>query len=122
MAVKKISYPDIVKAAMGPTGKKIIEVCLAFIHFQFTIAQLAFIIGGLKSTIDSIAGKQTNLKSEHIGLIVLSLFSPLAWVRKIETFKIGFMFGFAMIIVTLITISVFCLSINMNKSAGTDDL
>ena len=62
------------------------------------------------------------LKQHHIGLIVLALFSPLAWVRKIETFKIGFMFGFAMIIVTLITISVFCLSMNMSKSAGTDNL
>ena len=60
------------------------------------------------------------MKSEYFGLIVLSLFSPLAWVRKIETFKVGFIFGFAMIIVTLVTISAFCISINVQKEASTD--
>jgi amino acid permease len=48
-------------------------------------------------------------------MIVLALFSPLAWVRKIEAFKIGFMFGFAMIIVTIITISAFCISMNLSQ-------
>lgn len=52
-------------------------------------------------------------------MIVLSLFSPIAWVRKIETFKVGFMFAFVMIIVTLITISAFCVSINLGESKGT---
>lgn len=115
MLVKKISYPDIADKAMGRQGKKLIELCLAVIHFQFTIAQLAFIVEGIKSTVESMTGKST-LKEIHIGLIVLSLFSPLAWVRKIETFKIGFMFGFAMIVVTIITISVFCFSMNISSS------
>tara|TARA_B110000285_G_C14996869_1_gene549303 strand:+ start:128 stop:496 length:369 start_codon:yes stop_codon:yes gene_type:complete len=119
MLVKKISYPDIAEKALGKQGKKLIEVCLAVIHFQFTIAQLAFIIEGLKSTIESMTGSSA-LKEVHIGFIVLSLFSPLAWVRKIETFKIGFMFGFAMIIVTLITISVFCLSMNITSTENDE--
>ena len=48
------------------------------------------------------------MKPEYFGVILLAAFSPLAWERNIETFKIGFIFGFAMIIVTLLTISVFC--------------
>jgi amino acid permease len=115
MHVKKISYPDIVQIVMGKKGKKFIEVCLAVIHFQFTIAQLVFIIGGLKSTVEALTGVQ-NLKQEYFAVIVLALFSPLAWIRKIETFKIGFMFGFAMIIVTIITISIFCISMNLGVS------
>ena len=116
MHVKKISYPDIVEIVLGRKGKKFIEVCLAVIHFQFTIAQLVFIIGGLKSTIEALTGVR-NLKQEYFAVIVLALFSPLAWIRKIETFKIGFMFGFAMIIITIITISIFCISMNLGASS-----
>lgn len=73
---------------------------------------MSFVIEGLKSTIEAVFGLE-NLKPEYFGLIVLAFFSPLAWVRKIETFKVGFMFGFAMIIVTLITISAFCVKIKI---------
>ena len=59
-----------------------------------------------------------DLPQEYFGLIVLALFSPLAWVRKIETFKVGFIFGFTMIIVTLITISAFCVGMNVSRYAG----
>ena len=116
MHVKKISYPDIVQIVLGKKGKKFIEICLAVVHFQFTIAQLVFIIGGLKSTVEALTGVQ-NLKQEYFAVIVLALFSPLAWIRKIETFKIGFMFGFAMIIITLITISIFCISMNLGETS-----
>jgi amino acid permease len=52
------------------------------------------------------------LKQEYFGIIVLAAFSPLAWVREIETFKVGFIFGFAMIIVTVMTIAIFCVGMN----------
>ena len=66
---------------------------------------------------DEDGNPKFELKQEYFGLLVLSLFSPLAWVRKIETFKFGFIFGFAMIIITLITISVFCVGINTTRIA-----
>jgi amino acid permease len=118
MHVKKISYPDIVHAALGKRGKKILEVFLAVVHFQFTIAHISFMIQGLKSTVENLSGWK-NLEVEYFGLIVLALFSPLAWIRKIEAFKIGFMFGFAMIIITVITISTFCISMNLGRTQTT---
>ena len=39
---------------------------------------------------------------------VLVIFAPLTWVRKIQRFRFAFMFGVAMILVTIITISAFC--------------
>lgn len=57
-----------------------------------------------------------DLKAEYFALIVLALFSPIAWVRKIEAFKSGFIWAFAMIVITLITISAFCISKNINHS------
>ena len=65
---------------------------------------------------DEDGNPKVELKPEYFGLIVLALFSPLAWVRKIETFKFGFIFGFVMIIITLITISTFCIGINKTRN------
>ena len=45
--IDKISYPEIVKHVFGPYGKRFVEVCLALIHFQFTIAHLSFCMQGL---------------------------------------------------------------------------
>lgn len=36
------------------------------------------------------------------------VFGPLTWVRKIERFRVGFVFGVAMIFVTIIVIAIFC--------------
>ena len=41
-------------------------------------------------------------------------------MRKIESFKVGFIFGFAMIIVTLVTISAFCISMVTQKEESGD--
>jgi len=111
MATKKISYPDIMKKAMGKKFKVLVEISLALVQFQFTIAQLSFVIQGLKSSTEAMTGMK-DLKQEYFALIVFALFSPLAWIRKIETFKVGFIFGFSMIVVTLVTISAFCISKN----------
>ena len=67
--------------------------------------------------VDEDGNPKVELKQEYFGLVILSLFSPLAWVRSIETFKIGFIFGFAMVIVTLITISTFCVGMNATRIA-----
>ena len=50
-----LPYPDIVyKALDSKRAKKFLEICLSIVHFQFTIAQLSFIIQGLKSTTESL--------------------------------------------------------------------
>jgi len=53
------------------------------------------------------------------GLVTLIIFSPLAWQRDVGVFKFGMMFGFAMIVISLIIISCFCININMNKLEAT---
>lgn len=71
---------------MGKKCKSFLEIILAIVQFQFTIAQLSFIIQGLKSTSEALFHLE-DLKEEYFALIVLALFSPIAWVRKIEAFK-----------------------------------
>lgn len=50
---------------------------------------------------------------------MFAIFSPIAWVRDLETFKAGFVFGFAMIVITIVVISSFCVSMNMSKIVNT---
>ena len=40
-------------------------------------------------------------------------------MRDLETFKAGFVFGFAMIVITIVVISSFCVSMNMSKIVNT---
>lgn len=114
-----INYPDIVNHVFGKCGKRFVELCLAMIHFQFTIAQLSFCIQGLKHLTEEWSGIK-DIEAEYFGVIMLALFSPLAWVREIEFFKVGFIFGFSMIIVTLLTISAFCVSKNSVRDESMD--
>jgi amino acid permease len=46
-----------------------------------------------------------------VSIVVLFVFAPLTWIRKIEVFRHGFIFGVAMILVTIITIAGFCIHI-----------
>lgn len=78
---------------------------------------MAFVIESLKTIFIAMTGI-TWLTTTHYAFMVFALFSPLAWERKIETFKMGFMFGFIMIIVVLIVISCFCVNINLNRVGG----
>ena len=51
----------------------------------------------------------------YISIFVICVFTPLTWVRKIETFRYGFIFGVSMILVAIVTISVFCFDIISNR-------
>lgn len=43
-----------------------------------------------------------------VSIGVVAVFAPLTWVRKIQKFKIGFIFGVFMILVTVVAISIYC--------------
>ena len=47
---------------------------------------------------------------------VIFVFAPLSFVRKIEKFRFGFMFGVAMILLTVVTISCYCFGIIHKKN------
>jgi amino acid permease len=87
---------------------------LAFVQWQFTIAQMTFVIQSLFAIYINVTGYD-NLTINHIGLIVFFCFSPLAWQRDVSVFKFGMMFGFLMIVITLFVISYFCISKNLNQ-------
>ena len=80
---------------------------------------MAFVIQGLHSTFE-IWLSDKHLSKEYFGVVVFAMFSPIAWVRNIESFKSGMILGTFMIVVTLIVISCFCIEKNISKK--TEDL
>lgn len=75
---------------------------------------MTFVIQGLHGIYTTISGND-DLSINFFGLVTLIVFSPLAWQRDIGVFKFGMMFGFAMIVISLIVISCFCININMKQ-------
>ena len=55
-------------------------------------------------------GDNYNKQEMHfvIAGVVLCIFSPLTWIRKIQKLRFAFMFGVAMIFITVIAISAYC--------------
>ena len=79
---------------------------------------MTFVIQGLHGIYTTVSGND-NLSLNFFGLVALIVFSPLAWQRDVSVFKFGMMFGFAMIVISLIVISTFCVNINMQKLEPT---
>ena len=102
---------------------KLFQMIIVFVQFQFTISQIAFVIESLVSTFGAhITNEDWDssfmdeaLAPKHralywvVSIGVVLVFSPLTWIRKIEVFRNGFIFGVAMIVITVIAISIYCM-------------
>jgi len=74
------------------------------------------VIESLVSTIEAL-GNGEHDNDEHVvtplylyvSIGVLVIFAPLTWVRRIQRFKFGYMFGVAMILLAVFTVSVYCI-------------
>lgn len=77
---------------------------------------LAFVIESIESTIN--ANREHDVSSflgrvQHffISIFILCTFGPLTWVRKIQRFRFAFIFGVMMILLAILTISIYCFNI-----------
>ena len=75
-------------------------------------------VESLNSTINALKGKPVDIDGDgsnaisiqylYVSIFVISIFTPLTWVRDLEKFKYGFMLGVSMILLAVLTISYFC--------------
>lgn len=94
------SYSDIALKAMGPTGKVFVDIFIFLIQFSFTVAQISYTI----RTLCGILGKDCKPEGVNIwwfALGIISIYTPLAMVRKLQKFSFGYILGNVMIIFTL---------------------
>jgi amino acid permease len=52
---------------------------------------------------------------------LVALYAPLAWVRKLQYFRFGYIFGNVMIIFTVLVISSYCISYLAKDGPKTDE-
>ena len=105
---KIYSYPLLVLKAFGPTGKFAMDIMISLAQYSFTISHIAFIIQSLQSTIDT----SFDIKSSFMPyvLLVLAILPPVAWVNNIALFSWTYMLGNLLIFMTVITVSVYCVT------------
>jgi amino acid permease len=113
---KKISYTEIVLHALGPRFCLVFQVMIALVQFQFTISQLAFVIESIDSTFNDgikheISSSRGKFAHFYISFIIICIFAPLTWVRRIQRFRFAFIFGVSMILLAVCTISIYCFDI-----------
>ena len=97
------SYSEIAFKALGAKGKLTVDFFLSLCQFSFTVAQISFTLKALQQTI------RPDLDIWWYALFLIIVYSPLAWVRKLQYFSFGYITGCIMILFTAVVVSVYCL-------------
>ena len=96
------NFGEIAEAALGKTGKIVVDIILATCQFSFTIAQITFTLTALSKNIGN-----DKIDRWYFAIGLICLYAPLAWVRKIQYFSAGYIIGNLMIILTITVVSVY---------------
>jgi amino acid permease len=81
----------------------VIDIILALCQFSFTIAQITFTLTALQKNIG------TDINRWYFAIGIICLYTPLAWVRKIQYFSAGYIIGNLMIILTVSVVSIYAI-------------
>ena len=99
---KQFKYQLIVYEAFGQRGKTFVDIVLCFVQFSFSIAQISFTLEAMVSL------SQHKVNMWIFAAVLVGIYTPIAWVRRLEYFKVGYTIGMAMILYTAVFISVYC--------------
>ena len=113
---KIYNYNEVVKRAFGPFGALILDILLVLSCFCFTVAELIFCTGTLKSLILGFIGHDDKGEMHYDGIwsqiwtyaaIFTVIFSMLAWVKNLATFRFAFTAINMLTIVSAVIISLY---------------
>lgn len=93
--------------ALGKPGYDALRFLLMLAHLQFSIGQLSFTLQSLSSTFTVWCGKTEEISYWYFAIGIVLLYSPIAWVRCLEVFSVGFMFSMGMIALAVLTTTVY---------------
>jgi len=85
--------------------KNFFQIVIALLTYVFTLNPLVFFTKTLKSTTQLFL--EDDISIYYFAIITVVLLAPLAWIRTLESFKIGFVFAGFAILYMLITVVVF---------------
>lgn len=101
------NYPDLVEYVLGKTARYIIQWFVAGLHFVFTLSALAVFARTPMSILKNGFDIETSIWI-WAG-VTLVIFAPIAWVRNVEVFSVGYLYGVLAILLMIIVISTFCI-------------
>lgn len=116
---KIYNYNEIVRRAFGPFGALMLDILLVLSCFCFTVAELIFCAGTLKSLVLGFMGHDNKTDMPYDGVwnkiwtyaaIFIVVFSLLAWVKNIATFRFAFTAINMLTIASAIIISIYSAS------------
>lgn len=91
------------------------KVLVAILNFGFTFSLLSFFIKTLYNFVQDISGEEVNIWV--FSVITVIIFSPVSWVRTIETFEVGYIFAVTVVLVMLITVTTL-ISLNLKDNSN----
>lgn len=96
---------------LGEGVYRVILGVLAFVQFSFTVTQITFTMKSFREVLsaDKIFGVKEQTSLWYFAIVLIICYSPLAWVRNIEYFKIGYVIGMAMITWTVLVVCGYCI-------------
>ena len=99
------------RAGMGNAGFVLFQIILAFCQFSFTITQISFTIKSFREVFAewNFWGVQTDTSLWLFATALIVIYSPIAWVRRLQYFEIGYIVGCFMIVFTILVISGYCI-------------
>ena len=106
---KVYSYPLLMEKALGVGGLQFARIVLALAHWEFCIGQMTFTLKSLQTTFAAWTGHEINMW--YYGIAIFLLYSPLVWVRRLEPLSKLFIFAAMMILLGVLTTSVFAVRV-----------
>ena len=106
---KVYSYPLLMEKALGVGGLQFSRIVLALAHWEFAIGQVTFTLKSLQTNFSTWMGAEINMW--WFGMGIFLLYSPLVWVRRLEPLSKLFIFATFMILLGVLTTSVFAIGV-----------
>lgn len=78
---------------------------MAGLHFTFTLSILQVFARILMTVVKNAFGADTSIWI-WAG-VTLVIFAPIAWVRNVEVYKVGYLYGVLAILLMIITVGTF---------------
>jgi amino acid permease len=100
--IEKYDFREVSRLALGPTGCHIVCIMLAVVQFSFTIAQISFTLKAIQSVSESALGQPIDMW--WIALVIMAVYTPIAWVRRISVWAKGYSLAIMMIVFTTVVI------------------
>ena len=114
----KYNFSEIVNTALGHRGKAFADVVLATCQFSFTIAQISFTLEALESIFGGEKGHKIDMW--WFALLIICVYTPLAWVRRVQVFAVGYIIGISAILFTTVVVAGYCI-IGLAKDGPVND-